>query len=79
MTISGGFDPDDFMKSITDAATADAERSFAESIAAKARELGLTTAETIDIDLSVEGDPGGVFEFDVERIRAMANRILADG
>lgn len=49
---------------------------LAESVAEKAREAGLSSADSIDIDIDIETDTGT--EIDVERVRRRANEILAN-
>lgn len=77
ITISGDFDglADKFMSMARD----QAEEAAAEAVAEKARSAGLGSADTIKIDLTVDGDDDGKLGLDAERIRARANEILAGG
>lgn len=49
--------------------------AVAETVAARLREQGLTTADGVDLELSTDADE---VQLDVERVRARVNEMLAE-
>lgn len=69
---------DDLQKNIHTAMTDQVHEALAEQLAEKARELGLDSADTINLEIETDSDSDGI-QIDAGRVRARASEILAEG
>lgn len=72
--ISGNWD--DFEKNVYETMSDQMHEAMAEGLAEKAREHGLSSADSIELDVSSDSESAEL-QIDAERVRARANEILA--
>lgn len=73
--ISGNFDG--FEKKIYEEMSNRMHEAMAEGLAEKAREHGLSSADSIELDISSDSESAEL-QIDAERVRARANEILKE-
>ncbi|WP_295105318.1 hypothetical protein [uncultured Microbacterium sp.] len=69
---------DDVQKNIHKAMSDQVHEALAEQLAEKARELGLDSADTINLEIETDSDHDGI-QIDAQRVRDRASQILAGG